>query len=179
MTVSDADLVRRAGRGDLAAYSELVTRHRAGLERYALHLLGSLEEAEDALQETLLRAYRSIGQCHQPDRFRAWLLTILVNRCRTHLGRRDPIQRDQAADTAMQNATADDQGDRLTLRQEIDEALARLPSEQREAFLLKHVEELSYEEIAALTGVTVPALKMRVHRACERLRIELTDLRHA
>jgi RNA polymerase sigma-70 factor (ECF subfamily) len=177
MTVSDAELVGRVRRGDLAAYSELVRRHRAPLERFALHLLGNLEEAEDALQETLLRAYRSIGQCRQPERFRAWVLAILANRCRSALSRKDLIQRDQAAEAAMENAVAIDHGEGLSLRQEIDAALARLPMDLREAFLLKHVEELSYEEIAALTGVTIPALKMRVHRACERLRTELKDPR--
>jgi RNA polymerase sigma-70 factor (ECF subfamily) len=176
MTVSDADLVDRVRRGDLAAYTELVTRYRAGLERYALHLLGSREEAEDALQDTLLRAYRAIGQCAQPDRFRAWVMTILVNRCRTRLGRHDPILRDQAARTAMENAAAPDGSDASSLlREEIQRALANLPSDQREAFLLKHVEEMSYEEIAELTGASVSALKMRVHRACERLRAELED----
>ena len=179
MTVSDADLVGGVRRGDLAAYTELVTRHRAGLERYALHLLGNREEAEDALQETLLRAYRAIEQCAQPARFRSWVMTILINRCRTRLGRRDPILRNQSARTAMEHATAPDSSDASSLREEIQRALANLPSDQREAFLLKHVEELSYEEIAELTGVSVSALKMRVHRACERLRVELENVHHA
>jgi RNA polymerase sigma-70 factor (ECF subfamily) len=60
MSDSDAELVGRVRRGDLAAYTQLMTRHRAGLERYAHHLLGSREEAEDALQDTLLRAYRPV-----------------------------------------------------------------------------------------------------------------------
>lgn len=179
MSDSDADLVGRVRRGDLAAYTELVTRHRAGLERYAHHLLGSREEAEDALQDTLLRAYRAIGQCAQPERFRAWIMTILVNRCRTRLSRPDPVLRDHAARIAMENARAPHGSDASFLREEIQRALANLPTDQREAFLLKHVEELSYEEIAELTGASVSALKMRVHRACERLRVELQDVHHA
>ena len=71
MTVSDADLVGRARAGDLTAYAELIGRHRASLERYAVQMLGTVEDAEDALQDALLRAYRAIGQCTQPERFRA------------------------------------------------------------------------------------------------------------
>jgi RNA polymerase sigma-70 factor (ECF subfamily) len=179
MTVSDADLVARVRRGDLAAYGELVGRHRASLERYAHHLLGIREDAEDALQESLLRAYHAIGRCEQPERFKAWLLKILINRCRTRLTRRDPVVRDLAAEQALEQATAPETVDGISWREEIQRALAVLGPDQREAFLLKHVEELSYEEIASLTGASVSALKMRVNRACERLRAELEDVYHA
>ena len=62
-------------------------------------------------------------------------------------------------------------------REEIERALRVLPAEQREAFLLKHVDELSYEEMSGITGASVPALKMRVSRACERLRDQLAEAR--
>jgi len=179
MTATDAELVARARGGDLAGYAELVARHRSSLERYAYHLLGSREDAEDALQETLLRGYRALGRCEQPDRVRAWLLQILINRCRTRLSRHDPFIRDAAGDQAVEHAVVPDQSDGAAWREEIQRALAALPTEQREAFLLKHVEELTYEEIAALTEVSVPALKMRVSRACERLRQLLEDVYHA
>jgi RNA polymerase sigma-70 factor (ECF subfamily) len=181
VTASDAELVGRVRRGDLAAYEELVARHRATLERCAYHMLGTVEEAEDALQEALLRAYRAIGRCEQPDRFRSWALSILINRCRTRLARRngDPIARDLAAGAAMERAAVPDGSDRASWREEIERALLALSPDQREAFLLRHVEELSYEEITALTGVSIPALKMRVSRACEKLRSLLEDVYHA
>jgi RNA polymerase sigma-70 factor (ECF subfamily) len=69
--------------------------------------------------------------------------------------------------------------ERTAWQEEIGRALATLPADQREAFLLKHVEELSYEEMAELTGTTVPALKMRVSRACDRLRRELEGVYRA
>jgi len=179
MTVSDADLVGRARAGDLTAYAELIGRHRASLERYAVQMLGTVEDAEDALQDALLRAYRAIGQCTQPDRFRAWLLSILANRCRTRLSRREPMIRGISAEAALEQVSVPDRADRLSWQEEIDRALAQLAPDQREAFLLKHVEELNYEEIAGLTGASVPALKMRVNRACERLRTLLKDVYHA
>jgi RNA polymerase sigma-70 factor (ECF subfamily) len=179
MIVSDADLVARVRRGDLAAYAELVARHRTSLERCAYHLLGNLEDAEDALQDALVRAYRAIDRCRQPERFRGWLLSILVNRCRTRLARPDPIARDLVASTAIDHAAAPDGTERASWREEIERALATLSPDQREAFLLRHVEDLTYEEIAALTGASVPALKMRVNRACERLRHLLEDVYRA
>lgn len=179
MTVSDAELVGLVQRGDLAAFGELVARHRTSLERCAYQMLGSLEEAEDALQDTLLRAYRAIGRCEQPERFRAWTLSILTNRCRTRLGRHQLIVRDATASAAIERAAVPDASDGASWREEIERALTSLSPDHREAFLLRHVEDLSYAEIAALTGVSVPALKMRVSRACERLRTLLEDVYHA
>jgi RNA polymerase sigma-70 factor (ECF subfamily) len=179
MTATDAELVARVREGDLAGYAELVARHRSSLERFAYHLLGCREDAEDALQETLVRAYRALDRCEQPERVRAWLLQILINRCRTRLSRRDPFVRDAMGDLAVERAVVPDQSDGAAWREEIQRALAALPPDQREAFLLKHVEELTYDEIAAITDVSVPALKMRVSRACERLRQLLQDVYHA
>jgi RNA polymerase sigma-70 factor, ECF subfamily len=178
MSVPDADLVHQAQRGDLNAYAELVTRYRIGLQRYALHLLGNREEAEEALQDSLLRAYRAIGQCAHPDKFRAWLVRILVNRCRTRLARGAAPIRDAERDTALDNASVEPAVDHRAWAEEIQRALGSLASDQREAFLLRHVEEFSYEEMAELTGASVPALKMRVSRACERLRAELREVYH-
>jgi RNA polymerase sigma-70 factor (ECF subfamily) len=179
MTVTDSELIARVRRGELDAYTELVSRHRLSLERYAHHLLGCREDAEDALQETLLRAYRAIGQCQQPERFRAWVLRILINRCRTRLSRRDPFVSEAVAGDAIARLSSLDTSDGTAWREEIQRALGSIAPDQREAFLLKHVEELSYDEIAAITGATVSALKMRVSRACEHLRELLQDVYHA
>ncbi|MEO8032513.1 MAG: RNA polymerase sigma factor [Gemmatimonadota bacterium] len=170
MSESDLDLVRRAQRGDLAAYSALIGRHRTGLERYALHLLGQREDAEEALQDTLIRAYRSIGRCREPERFRAWLVKILVNRCRTALARRGQLHR-RMVEVESIDAAAVQYPARVDGREdEIRRGLAALAPDSREAFLLKHVEGFSYEEMVELTGATLSALKMRVSRACEQLR---------
>ncbi len=176
MSVPDAELVHQAQRGDLNAYAELVHRHRIGLERYALHLLGNREEAEEALQDSLVRAYRSIRRCAQPERFRAWLTTILVNRCRTRLSRARPLVRESELTRALENAAVAPVAEHTAWDEEIQRALAALGPDQREAFLLRHVEEFSYEEMAELTGASVPALKMRVNRACERLRTALREV---
>jgi len=174
MSESDLDLVRRAQAGDLTAYASLIDRHRVGLERYAMHLLGQREDAEEALQDALIRAYRSIGQCREGERFRPWLTRILVNRCRTLLARRQQQGRFRVSIDQIDGVAAHGSADGNGQLDEIQQGLARLSDDAREAFLLKHVEGFSYDEMVELTGASVSALKMRVSRACDQLR-ELLD----
>src|SRR5205823_12744804 len=104
---------------------------------------------------------------------------ILVNRCRTMGARRGRRAQTFVADErALLDAAEEHPADRAAWREEIDRALARLRPEQREAFLLKYVEDLGYDEMSQLTGVGGSALKMRVMRACERLRELLEDVHH-
>lgn len=176
MELSDADAVRRVLAGDVAAFETLVARYRDRYARYAVHMLGSREDAEEAVQDAFVRAYRSLARCDDPERFGAWLFRILVNRCRTAGARRTRRWRTIVQDEAAMLDAAEPAGDeRAAWREEIDRALSRLDQEQREAFLLKHVEELSYEEMSELTGAGISALKMRVKRACERLRVFLRE----
>jgi RNA polymerase sigma-70 factor (ECF subfamily) len=177
---SDAALVRRVLDGDAEAYAGLVARYRDRLGRYAVHLLGNRADAEDAVQEALVRAYRGLEGCSAPDRFGAWVFQILVNRCRTIGGQRARRERVVTAnDAALADAEVAHPADAQALGETIAWALARLNAEQREAFLLKHVEELSYEEMAEMTGEGVSALKMRVKRACEALRALLAEVERA
>src|SRR3990172_8064796 len=87
---SDGALVQRVLAGDVEAYAGLVARYRGRLGRYALHRLGNQADAEDALQETLVRAYRALERCAAPERVGAWGFQTLVNRRRPHGGGRAP-----------------------------------------------------------------------------------------
>ena len=169
-TMTDAMLVRRVLDGDTAAFTMLVDRHAAACTRFATRMLGNREDAEDATQETFLRAYRSLARYEERQTFRTWLFQILINRCRTAAVRRQRRHRmflvDDTAIAAASVRPAVDAGD---LRAELKRAIDALDPDQREAFLLKHVEQLSYDEMAAATGVGVSALKMRVKRACDRM----------
>jgi len=172
----DADLVRRVLAGDVEAFAGLVARHRARGLRYAAALLGDAADAEEALQDAFVRAYRSLERCREPDRFGAWFFRILVNRCRTRLAARRRSAGTFVHDEAAIAAAPARPGADPAWREEIARALAQLDPLQREAFLLKHVEELEYDEMARLTGAGISALKMRVKRACERLRLLLTEV---
>ncbi len=173
---SDGSLVRRVLAGDSGAYAGLVERYRDRLGRYAMRMLGNAADAEEALQDTFVRGYRSLARCTDPERFGAWSFGILVNRCRTYGAKR--ARRDQvviADEYALQNASVSHTADNDAWRDLIAWAIDRLSDEQREAFLLKHVEDLSYEEMQKVTGARIPALKMRVLRAREELRRLLTE----
>ena len=173
----DAAIVASVIAGDTAAYAVLVARYRAQFARYAVRMLGNREDAEEALQDAFVRGFRSMASCDEPERFGSWLFRILANRCRTagtRRGRREKtFIRD---DIALHGAAEEHPAEQTAWREEIQRALLQLDAEQREAFLLKHVEDLGYEEMAEVTGVGVSALKMRVKRACERLRVLLQEV---
>lgn len=173
----DAEIVAQVLAGDTGAYALLVGRYRAQFARYATRMLGNREDAEEALQDAFLRAYRSLAKCDDPARFGSWLFRILANRCRTAGARRGRREKTFIRDdVAILDASEEHPEDRTAWREEIQRALLMLEEDQREAFLLKHVEDLGYDEMAELTGVGVSALKMRVKRACERLRALLKEV---
>ena len=176
MTTPDAALIARILDGDVEAYGVLVDRYHARFARFAVRLLGSREDAEEALQDTFVRAYRALGRYQDRELFASWFFRILVNRCRSTWSRRARHERGLEAVSHGELRRSDDgDADRIALCDELQWGLAQLPIEQREAFLLKHVEDLSYEEISAVTGARVSALKMRVKRAAARLRELLTE----
>src|SRR5256884_4965167 len=163
---SDAALVCRVQAGDTGAYANLVARYRDRLGRYALHMLGNREDAEEVLQDAFVRAYRSLARCDDPERFGAWLYGILVNRCRTAGARATRRARRFVHDpAALETAPLAGPDGQAEWDDTVRWALARLPSESREAFLLKHVEELEYEDMARLTGAGGSCSKMRGKRA--------------
>jgi RNA polymerase sigma-70 factor (ECF subfamily) len=169
--------VRRVLDGDARAFTLLVDRHLQPCLRFATRMLGSRHDAEDATQEALLRAHRALASYRDETPFRTWLFAILVNRCRTAMEQRGRhLRRVEADADALAVAPSRDHAPATELRIEIERAVASLEADQREAFLLKHVEQLSYEEIAAVTGAGVSALKMRVKRACERLQLLLGEV---
>ena len=167
---SDAQVVARVLSGDHEAFGLLIRRDEPGLLRYATRMLGSRDAAADAVAEGLVRAYRHLASCRDPARLRTWLYRIVANRCKSHLARRPTgdVSLDDAppmadpADTEL----ALERAEELAL---VERALMTLSAEKREAFLLKHVEGMSYEEMADATGERIPTLKMRVHRAREAL----------
>ena len=174
---SDADLVQRVLGGDAGAYAGLVARYRERLARYARHMLGNREDAEEAVQDAFVRAYSSLHRCTDPPGFGPWLFATLVNRCRTAGGRRARRERVLVSDPdALATASVEDTAERGAWADALRWALEQLDPVYLEAFLLKYVEQLSYEEMAHATGSGVSALKMRVKRACDRLRALLEEV---
>jgi len=167
---SDADVVARVLSGDREAFGLLIRRYEAGLLRFATRMLGNRDVATDAVAESFIRAYRHLASCREPARLRTWLYRIVANRCKSYLARRRmaDVPLDDAPPVAdpTDNEAALERAEQVAL---VERALTRLAPEKREAFLLKHVEGLSYQEMSAVTGERIPTLKMRVHRAREAL----------
>jgi RNA polymerase sigma-70 factor (ECF subfamily) len=179
MSVIDMSIVQRAKRGDMAAFAQLVDGYYARCLRFAMHMVGNEQDAEEAVQDTFVRVHGALLRYDERDRFESWLFRILANRCRTTLGREL-----RHAKLLVYGDLPNDRGhpadDEATLwRAEIAQALAALPPLLREAFLLRHVEGLEYDEISAITGAGISAIKMRVKRACDVLRARLSEVERA
>jgi len=175
--MTDAELVAMVLEGRAQAFATLVGRYHEGCARLAYRLLGNRQDAEDALQEALLRAYRSLARYQDREMFRAWLYRILVNQCRTLGGRRSRWVRRFVHDpSATERPSGDSEETRAEIRDAFQTALDTLDPLLKEAFLLKHGEGLEYAEIATITGAGVSALKMRVKRACDALRPRLEEI---
>jgi RNA polymerase sigma-70 factor (ECF subfamily) len=178
--MSDAELVGRVLAGEQECYQFLVQRHQESLFRVAFSLVLDDDTAADLVQDAFVRAYVSLARCRDRSRFRVWLLATLRNRGLDHLKekRRADLSLDvdgvarRAEALGAQTAAADD---RHALRTALESALARLSEPLREAFVLRHVEQLSVEETASVLGTSISAVKMRVHRAREQLQDWLGD----
>lgn len=149
----------------------LVRRYKDALYRYAERMTGRPDDAADVVQLAFIKGYRSLDRCRDPERVGGWLFRIAVNLCKDQLkGRRKrEVPLDAVGPIRATRDLPEEGAERAEIREEIYKALRTLSDEQREAFVLKHVEGWSYEEMAEKLEVSVPALKMRVHRAREQL----------
>ena len=137
-------------------------------------MLGSPEDAEDAVQEAFVRAFRALGRYQERETFGCWLFRILANRCRSAAVRRDRESARRVPEEAAFDLAAVPEGLSVDDRLAMMEALMRLDARSREVILLRYGDDLGFEEIAQLTGDGVSALKMRAARARLRLK-ELLD----
>ena len=175
------ELVAAARDGDRAAFEALVRATMADTYTLALRLTGDEEDARDVAQEAYLRAYRAIGRFRGDAAFTTWLYRITANCASTSLGRRSKHRHEPLGDDAP---LADEHPDTDpvamatagALRDRVTEALADLPPRLRAVVVLRDVYDLPHEAIAAELGISVPAAKVRLHRARRRLREQLFPL---
>ena len=168
-------LIHAARSGDVRAFATLVETYYARCLRFALHMLANRDDAEEAVQDTFIRVHRALPRYEEREAFEPWLFRILANRCRTAGGRARRHADVVEYGDVPERPSPDRADDAFAWREAIQGALATLPREQREAFLMRHVEDLSYEDMSIATGARVSALKMRVKRACDTLRGLLSE----
>ena len=171
---TDAEIVSQVLAGDTEAYGVLVERYRIELGRVAEAMLGDGDVAADVLQEAFIAAYRALGRCRDPERFKAWLYQIVRNRCRDVLRRRPDVSLDSVEVAARESADAPLVESELARL--LEQAMEALTLEQKEAFVLKEIEGRSYQEMTELLDTRVDALRMRVMRARDVLRKRLGDV---
>jgi RNA polymerase sigma-70 factor (ECF subfamily) len=176
---TDSQVVRDVIAGDRDAYRLLVRRYGGVLYNHAVRMVGNHDEAADLVQRALVSGFKKLSSCREPERVGAWLFRILSNLAKDFVRspRRRDVPLDRVPDVPEPGATPFDSAHRGEIRSRLEAALARLTPDQREAFLLKHVEGRSYEEMAAVLDVPRASLKMRVHRAREALKDLLEDFR--
>ena len=170
LRVDDIEIIRSFQDGNLGAFDEVVAEFRDALMRHALRRLHDVSAAEDAVQETFVRAFRSFDRLHEASRIGPWLHHILANVCIDEANRRrrdaDKTERAGADPFARRSAPGAEQ----ILHLDVDsaplaDAIGTLPSSYQEALQLRFVDELSYEEMAVVAGTTEQNVRARVSRA--------------
>jgi RNA polymerase sigma-70 factor, ECF subfamily len=172
---ADGDIVRAVLAGERERFALLVERYRDRYARYAARMLGSVDAAEDAVQDAFVRAYDQLDQCKDPDKFVGWFFLILRNRCFAERRRSKAAAPLEAAGGIAAADRTEGGAEAAERRRALQLALLELTPDQREVFVLKHVEGLSYGQIAERLNTSVASLKMRMHRAYDRLREQLRD----
>ena len=185
----ERSLIRRAQRGDRAAFDALVRRYDQEVLRMALRIVKSHEEAQDLYQEAFLKVYRSIGRFRLESKFSTWLYRVVMNVCLDHLRRQksrgemqmpesedgqpdylQSIPEERAALHPGRAYEAREIGDRLQL------AMARLSPRERIVFELKHGQGMRLRDIGEMCGTSEEAAKNSLFRALQKLRSDLQDL---
>ena len=186
----EAELVKGLQAGDSAAYRQFVDLNSANVYNLSLKLLGDEQEAEDVLQETFLSAFRAIDRFEGRSKLSTWLYRIAYNASLMHLRKRERMttfsldrpfgDEEQVGQPPTHHlvdwsAVPDDQLLTAEARQEMDRAIADLPESLRSTFVLRDIQGLSGAETAEVLGITVQAVKNRLHRARLRLRGQLSS----
>ena len=173
---TDESLVLKAQDGDTGAFDELVRRYTSIVYRILYKILRHEEDTQDALQDTFVSAYRALPRFRQDARFSTWIYRIATNAAlmkararRTNLVSLDHPTEDPEAQTAWDlpdwSATPDEEIMTGETRSIMEEAIQALPPEQRAAFVLHDIQDLSSAETAQAMGITVSAVNSRLHRA--------------
>lgn len=186
--ISDLELLGRFHAGDHSAFAALLQRYQRPVFNFILRSLSDRQVAEDLTQEVFLRVIQGASGFQSQAKFSTWLFTIARNVCVDH-GRRMKHRKHASLDAPSGEDTTVRLVDRIPhaqpgversaasprLRERIQRALEHLPQEQREVFLLRQVDDLTFAEIAVICGIPENTVKSRMRYALERLQTALSD----
>jgi RNA polymerase sigma-70 factor (ECF subfamily) len=181
MTLRERLLIRRLQEHDEKAFEEVVRLYQNKVYNLVYRMMGNREEAEDVAQEVFVTVFKSVDSFRGEAKFSTWLYRIAANHCKNrmkYLGRRSykaTGELDEAAERELQNAQPsamkphvdgpDAVLEGLQLERMVQDGIAALDEEHRELIVLRDVEDMSYEEISAVTGLADGTVKSRLHRA--------------
>ena len=176
--LTDSELVDRTTEGDRRALDTLVERYSPRVNRLASQLMGDLEEARDAAQESLVKVCTRLKQFRGEAQFATWLHRLVVNTCRDRMAfqrvrRAEPLELDEHA--VSEDPDPSSVAVLTDLRRDLADALSRLSADQRIAVVLRDSFGLSYKEISRVARMPVGTAKCYVHRARARLRTLLEE----
>jgi RNA polymerase sigma-70 factor (ECF subfamily) len=167
----DYELMERIQKGDMVSFNALVNRYKNRLFNVLIRMLDSAEAAEDILQETFIRVYQHKMSFDFRFAVSTWVYTIALNLARNELRRRKRIQFLDIEDFTNRLKAPEEKVDNSAkLREILDSAVTKLPQKYRQAFVLRDLDQLSYEEIAQILSVPLGTVKSRVNRARNMLR---------
>ncbi len=175
--MDDDTLMARTAKGEEAAFRFLVQRWEQGVLAFLIHMLGSVEEAEDLVQDTFVQVFGKAGKYEGQGAFKSWLFRIAGNLARSRLRRRKVLRWVQF-DTSEHDVPGADKGPLDHLEQKetesrVRQAVAALPTRQRQALVLHRFQGLKYKEVAAAMETTVPGVESLIQRAMAALRSDL------
>ena len=182
MERNEQDMLERAARGDAAAFNQLMEQHERRMYAVALRMCGNREDAQDCLQEAMLRVYRAIGGFKGQSSFSTWVYRITMNTCLDELRRKKNRQntsldnlRDMGWSPADETNAPEKQAMRSELRRNLNRAIRELPEEMRAAVVLRDIQGFSYDEIARMLEINVGTIKSRISRGREKLREKMKE----
>lgn len=172
---TDILLVQKATQSDPEAMRQIVERHQDHLYRLAYRLTGDIDIAQDVIQDTFLKAFKNLDAVQNGRALSQWLRQITTNLIRDRWKKqKDTCQFEETHPQApTSNITPIQVLQAQEMETHIQEALMALPPKYREAFVLKHIEELDYDTLSTTLNISKSAAKVRVHRACQMLRDQL------
>ncbi len=177
MKTSDEELLKDYLSGDERGFEELLQRYKGPLFTVILRMVGSMADSEDIFQETFSRVLSHAGDFRMEKKFSPWVYAIATNLCRDHLRRsgKNPLPLD---DETVPSPLPDPESEvsESEVRRAVSKALDALPPEQREVYLLREYGDLSFKQIAKVTGSKLNTVLGRMHLAMKRLKSELSYL---
>ncbi|MDN4605124.1 sigma-70 family RNA polymerase sigma factor [Paenibacillus sp. F6_3S_P_1C] len=161
--MDSTDLINQARQGDRDAFIKLIREIENSLYNTAKSMLRKEEDVADAIQETILKAYKSMHTLREPQYFRTWMFRILINECNTMLARRSLSN--SYAEVPAQQKEYSSPYDEVDMREAVD----RLEESKRIVIVLHYFEDLSLRQVADALGISESAVKMRLTRARQEL----------